>query len=1039
MNKKALVFFSFLLITAMCFPFLVSCKNNEEATTEATESGTVTDTCSDTQATESESLTDEETETEIVSLLTGEHAEIIETSERLKNGVYAYFKGTDRSVALIGNQKMSLEYALASGKTQYVTSLVNNKGKSYLENTMDVFVTMENGKTYFASDSMSAAHMNLERIGYYLYDVNISGQNFSGLFETTGETKFKPTPSRASGATYEFRNGVLTVKNDDTAKDPYLVFGTNYRYSTDECKLLEITMKTDAYSGMLRGSVYVIAGSHQGFSEDQVVPFSIIPDGEYHTYIIPLFTVSDYNNRLTGMRFDVDRSGIGYQISDMKLLNADVEGMPTGLSLNRSFMTYSDKMYQTLQFTATEEVSGIKGVGMRTELSADTVAKLIVKDKNGHHETLDGVDWTSVEYVGFDIKGTGIFGYILPYDRKGGQIEVVLNDGKYIITQTRVPKGGTIRPSDKGTNNGNDFIMGQRIYTDSSHSFDDFLHEAYCERNPLNSSNIKIGMQSSSEVTFDGYDSLRGAYKFTFQSSSGTTYYYYNAPNEHQRVSFSVSGDEYDRQIYILSYSTGCQLRSAVLLDKDDILLPLPIEVGKNFTEDADQNLYDLDDAPYSETIFPLTVKANSGKSSYSLIHLFQRWGNYPLKGYSWIQFVRPYIYLSTGVTETNCILPWYNASGGKDLKVLPDFRAMSAPFWSTPQHNSCGTHTWLQYTDADGNYSATELIGYDVDSGGPTYADIKMDYITDDGKMKVSYTHTEMPQLDENRTYYEVKYEILEDISFKDFAHDFAFYSVSSNDSKGIYKKLGYLDQSNQYTVVDANLTAGTAKEYILGDRCPYFSFFKMDEWEKANGYSNVALLVHSSEFIIDGKETAPSFLIIDKNNTITLSLNLKEVTFKAGDSITLNLILLPWGSQESDYTGDAPDKNVRDVRENSLLNGQKATAVAGCEVLDSVFVPKIKSANGKSAEFTVTGGNDHVAIRVYGFEKHIVPKIYEKLDGKWVEYTVNSAKNPDQNNCAYSYDGYTVYYDGDGTFSYSFIVDMTASKERTFKIEVE
>jgi hypothetical protein len=35
--------------------------------------------------------------------------------------------------------------------------------------------------------------------------------------------------------------------------------------------------------------------------------------------------------------------------------------------------------------------------------------------------------------------------------------------------------------------------------------------------------------------------------------------------------------------------------------------------------------------------------------------------------------------------------------------------------------------------------------------------------------------------------------------------------------------------------------------------------------------------------------------------------------------------------------------------------------------------------------------------------------------------------------------YDGYGVYYDGDGTYSYAFVVDMTEGNDRTFRVELD
>ena len=57
----------------------------------------------------------------------------------------------------------------------------------------------------------------------------------------------------------------------------------------------------------------------------------------------------------------------------------------------------------------------------------------------------------------------------------------------------------------------------------------------------------------------------------------------------------------------------------------------------------------------------------------------------------------------------------------------------MSAPFWaSEPQHTSGGEHGFLEYTDSEGNYNATENVKNVITSYGPTYAEIVMDYISD-------------------------------------------------------------------------------------------------------------------------------------------------------------------------------------------------------------------------------------------------------------------------------------------------------------------
>ena len=508
-------------------------------------------------------------------------------------------------------------------------------------------------------------------------------------------------------------------------------------------------------------------------------------------------------------------------------------------------------------------------------------------------------------------------------------------------------------------------------------------------------------------------------------------------------MNFTVTGDAYDRDIYIMTSGKAGLLECAVLLDEDLMLLPVPMEVIKNFSEaQGDRNLYNLDDPTFSEAIFCLPVKAEA-KEEYNVLNLYQNWGKYPLKQLSGIPFTAPFYHLSTGVTETNCILPYYTAGAisGKGVKnnTLTDFRSMSAPYWEgQPQHNSCGAHSWLEYTDGEGSFCATENKNNTITSYGPTYAEVVMDYISDDGKIAVTYTHMEMPQTDENRVYYTMEYTVLEDLTIQDFKRDFQFYDATDNDPTGVYKRVGYLNEKNESVVVPA-VTKGEAI-YRLGDNCPYFSFFEMPDWDRENtaaeGYSNLAFLVYRSSFIIGGEKSDAGFVIVNEDDHVRISLDLDQVNLKAGDKFTIHAILMPWGSQQMEGTYDKiQDANVRAVRENTLLNPLKASSDSD-EIMESVYLPKIKSADGKQATFTLSGGKNNVAVRVYGFDLLTAPKVEELVDGKWVEYVLSSKDTPDGAGNYHYYDGYAVYYDGDGTYSYSFVTDMNGDKSRTFRL---
>ena len=1105
MKKTTLKLLTLLLAGVMLLGSFAACNDwSDVIETEGTSSSSE-ETSSSSESATSGSESRDESDTEESDTEGGNQAPSLEdidnglligNANSLQNGVNAYFSDGKRTDFVLENQNMTLEYALAAYKEQEITSLKNKEGKSYIESTGDVFVKMTNGYTFYSSESTKAAATNIYRFGYYMYEARFEEQVFGGdlLINNSKNIDINRIKTKNHTKTSKNDDGSLRVMITNTT-DPFIEF-SNSTFAAEDYNFLQITMKAST-TKLASCAFYVWLDDRA----HQIAYFTILPDGEYHTYNIDLRQLDNYSGDVTRLRFDFE-SNLAvndiFEISEFKLVNGDDCGRPSNLGLNRSFFVYSNKLHHVLQI-ATDQVAteNIALAGMETKIAEDTVAKLIVKDKNGLHETLDGVDWDSAEYVGFDIKDVGVFGYILPNDNRGDKLEVTHADGYYTIIQSRTPENNTILPSayydsklgqyipleglDKENSNGNDFFMGQRIYTDDNHDFEKFLHEAHIERNPLTSKNFLVPKNGGSyeatftcpncgfitvdamlvctqcyeEVTFlveeniyfIGYDPLRGIYQFRVPEFNFSEAYF-KFPNEHIDLTFRVTGDNYDRDIYVMSLGTGIGcLESAVLLDENKMLLPVPIEVGKNYSEGGgERNLWNIVDYQYSEAIFPMVIKAKS-QDTYSLLNIYQNWGQHPLKQVSWIQFYAPYYHLSTGVTETNCIVPYYTTRNSRGLGTLPDHRAMSAPFHAgEPQHTSGGSHSWLQYTDKNGVYSATEnTIDY-IDSYGPIYSDVYMEYLSDDGNIKVSYVHTEFPQTDENRAYYEMTYEVLGDVGFKDFSEDFWFYKVGDNDPKGTYKNVGYLNENNECVIVDA-AKGKESFEYKLGTECPYFSFFNMPDYDKEaihnEGYVNLSFLVYNYKFIIGGKEVTPNFIIINEDDQIRISLDLTEVELKAGDKFTINCILMPWGSQESVYDSDeiAGDQNVRDVRVNTLLNPLTPTAVENCTVMESVFVPKIRTTNGKDATFTLKGGQNNVAVRIYGFNKLTAPKIQELVDGEWVDYQVSSAYKPDDFGNAHYYDGYSVHYDEDGTFSYAFIVpmDYTDADGRTFRIAAD
>ena len=939
--------------------------------------------------------------------LTGTYAASIAYANSVANGVQGYYTDGSRGAFLMTNQTMSITNEMATAGNRQVSSMVNEYGIPYLKDTMSAYVETANGR-FYSKNSTDTGSMNIFLYGVYHYEAHIRGQNFGEsrvVDESAEPVDILKRVNSGSGhsitAVKDRKTGVLTL-NVESPEDPYYVLGTNINVDANTYDSILITIKTEHASS---AQFYLAAGSHGGIDGSQNISFGLIP-GSTNTYLVSLKNVADYQGKLTQLRIDVgEKSGEVVEITEIKAVKTKSSGIPA-VGLDRVMYTYPDKIHTALHMVTTDEEKGMTAYGMETVIDKSRVKSMLVIDGSGEHTSLEGVDWNTAVAVAFDIDRAGVFGYILTLDEGVGKLTVTEKDGYYVIDQKAPAKASYGRLED--------IYLSQRLYNDATHSFDGFRKAVREERNPLT---LTVTSKAFGAKAM-GYDALRGAYRMDLQGTDFNAAYYKN-PDLHYRVDANVKGDTDDRNIYLYTHAQAGCLESAVLLDQNEQVLPYVMQVCKNFQGENEEPIYDHGDTQYGEAYFPLSVK--SGETlTFSVLNLYQNWGKYPLKQISSIQFHAPYYHLSTGATETNCIAPYFVY--GKDKWTLPDFRAMSAPLWSgQPQHTSAGRLYFLQYTDAEGNEYASENTVDDMVSHGPVYSDIWMSYISDDGRISVDYRHLEMPQTDENRTYYEVRMEILEDISFSDFKNDFSFFSMDGRSV--VYDTLGYLDENNEPVVTN---TAKTNREkfHVLGDKSPFVSY---SHAPATGDYVNMAVVIKDYALTLSGETITPAMVFTDVFrdgvNYASLSFNLGEVTLKAGDTITINMILLPWGSQ----LNAADDiSSVLNVRNDTCLDPIKVDVKTGTLLADP-YMPQIKAENGV-AEFTLSGADSTMAVRVYGYDDYTKPIIEEYVGGAWVTYNVASEKN--------GYDGYMVYYDGDGTYSFAFIVDMS-NGARTFRVK--
>ena len=662
---------------------------------------------------------------------------------------------------------------------------------------------------------------------------------------------------------------------------------------------------------------------------------------------------------------------------------------------DKVYHVYGDRLYQELKLYASSATTDLTGFGLEVKIPEIRVAAVDVTEG----------------YAAFDIKDVGVVGFIIPFDGSTGTVNVERKGGNYVFTQTAnyTPGTGINKNDESGGYALNCVRFGNRIYTDTTHSFAGIAKAAREERNPVSDITVEGG---NAHAEYVDYDALRGSYLFKMDGT-GFNEAYYDAPDLHYTAPLRFSSSD-DRDIYVrMNGAIGC-LEAGAILDDQGLLAPIGVMVCKNFQGDGGEPYYGVKDWMYGDSFFPLRLQKDK-ELRCTLLNLYQNWGKTPLKQISSIEFHVSYYHLSTGVTESNCIAPYFVYD--RDGWTLPDFRGRSGVMWSgQPQFNSVGCLYFPRYQRSLLKNLVSEYRGSRIDSVGPGYADVTTFYRSDCGSYDYSLRHLEFPQTDENRTYYTLDLTFRRDMTFEDARSDFALFSFDGRAVK--FNRAGWLDADNQPQSKALNLAKSFTESIPLGSENPYFGYFDMSPSPWENFGASFALIVKSSEITLGGAPWEGGFAF--KNswdgslNTGALALNAGRMDFNAGDRIRVDFILLPWGTGE-----EKNDDTVRAVRADSCLNPWAATVTVG-SVLPDAYLPVIES-DGGAAQFTLSGGRNNNAVRVNGFASPACPVLERKVDGGGWEAVELASTN--------GYDGCTAFYNaGTGLYDFAFVLQAAA-----------
>ncbi|MBR0159410.1 MAG: hypothetical protein IJM24_10065 [Clostridia bacterium] len=915
----------------------------------------------------------------------------------LANKVNGWYESYKRDTYVLQNMDMELSHKLAGDGGKGLSSFRNRNGAEYFSDSFDTYVIDTDGREWTDRYSLGTGRVNTTRLGYYYYETHVrdlgvgaagTDSNYESAVELANFSKTWEAHDGSVDADAKKGRAVFTV---GSAYDPYFVVKAYDQVPGANFNSIEITLSVDGSAS----SVEMFISDGQGYNQKQSTKFSVNADGMAHTYLIDTSAIQS-GGALSGVRFDIGEN-VGEKITVTSVRAVKTSSSVPRVKTEKTYHTFSDKLHQQFRIVAYDKIDNIAEFGMVWKVDKERVDALRIKDRNGSHDGIDGIDPASVEYVAFDFKDAGVCGIIVPADAElTKEVTVTESGGQYVVRQ-KYP--GSLVLKNKAT-----VSVAHRLYNDTTHSFDNIDRAAYLERHPLDGERFHVE-KNDSNTRFSEYDAIRGLYVFTLKGSDFNTAYMERNRNKYFGAAITVDNDNCDRRIYLnFSAKSEC-LECGALLDGNGLPAPIPMEVCKNFTYEKEEPVYDPTDVPYAETFFPLRLVAGE-QLDFTQLHLYMNWGKYPLKQLSSIQFHVSYYHLSTGVTESNCIAPYYVY--GRDGWTLPDFRGPSGIMWANqPQFTAGGHNKFVSYKKSGSTViNRAEYTRSFIRSYGPIYADLEYSYKADSGEYQYTLRHMEFPQTDENRTYYTLSLKFLKDFTLDDVRNEFTLHYFDGRDQK--FDKLSYTAEDGTVkTVVTDFSKANTNTVKLAADRFWYAYYGSSNQ-----DCMNEAFVLKKYDIMLNGERWDGGFVLRNgydgqMYNISELSLDLGKYTFKKGDTIYLEFMLVPWGNTDHDTY-----ENIERIFEDSVLKPIKVDVSKGT-LLEEPFLPHVLCADN-SAEFTVSGGRNNIAVRVDGFTVFAAPFIETKQpDGSWAVLD-NSVKG---------FDGYAVQYLPDGTYAYSFV----------------
>jgi len=504
-----------------------------------------------------------------------------------------------------------------------------------------------------------------------------------------------------------------------------------------------------------------------------------------------------------------------------------------------------------------------------------------------------------------------------------------------------------------------------------------------------------------------GYDPVRGCYTVRTDNPGRFSYHYYNNRNDYETATLTITNDATPRKVYVC-HDTGSHpgsVECGVVLDEAGALLPLTVQISKNFAGEKEEPFYNPKDTPFSETYFPLYLAPGEVRSLTSL-HLYQDWGNHPLKQFSSLGAWMDYYHMSTGVTETTCYVPFKFA--GLPGVDIADFRPMSGRMWeSQPQHDNVAGHSFLRY-QAEGKWHYSEYVSTTFHSTGPNWAHVTLRQRSDDEKAESVLDIFEIPQADELRNFVRMRVDFKGPLTIANARENLRLLNIATWVQRIRYQQVAWSEANGTKTrpiAFDGSFT-------LCGEPLPGPA-----SWAAiyAAPQGNNAFVLRRWQARLGGREVGPAVSVqgdAEQNTILMLVPEAGDLQVKPGDFIEAEIMIMPYGTEASGWQPAAREAErfgAKAPRVMAVTKGEKV----------SDFPTRIRAAGGE-AEFTVEGGASTIPIIVEGLKDYRDPQLFSQVNGAWQPVPHERLGG----------DGYQVFVADDGSFGAVFLLETDGGR---------